>query len=112
MVRRTILGALLIGLISTICMTCAAADEDKTTARVVGQLTKIEGKTLTIVPVEGQATVIFCTDATKISRENDKVQLKFEDLQVGQQVRAYYNKNDNSIIGIFIDSPPPATPAP
>jgi hypothetical protein len=77
-----------------------AAENAPTTVRVAGQLTKIEGKALTIT-ADGKDTVITCTDATKFSRDGSGA-ARFEDLQVGQPVRAYYTAADNTAQAVII----------
>ena len=88
-----------------------AAQTTPAAVRVAGQLTKIDGKALTITTtVSGLArdTIITCNDATKFSRDGDKpgTQLKFEDLKVGQQVRAYYTKAENIALAVIIAAAP------
>ena len=116
MSSRTMLATLLIGLVGMICMPAARAEAESTnsTMNVAGQLTKIDGKTLTIVSTTGHETVIVYTGATKISRAggNSAEPLKYEDLKVGQQVRAYYSNNDKAAFGVIIVNPSAAPPAP
>jgi hypothetical protein len=85
-----------------------SAADGKNAARVAGPLVKVDGKTLTI----GE-TVITCNGATKFLREGDKsaASAKLEDLQVGQQVRAYYSRTDGSAMAVFIVKSPAADPA-
>ena len=110
MLKRTMLGAMLIGFVGAIWMPAALAETNA--VRTAGQLTKIDGKTLTIAPSAGQETVITCDDATKISRDGG--QATFGDLQVGKQIRAYYGPADHLAKAVIIakdsvEPPPPAT---
>ncbi len=88
--RVTILGMLVafVGL-----MTLANAGENP--VRLVGNLTKVDGKNLTITADGGQNTVVTCNDATKFRRDEDNATLKFEDIKVGLRLRVYYSKADN-----------------
>ena len=89
----------------------AAADNTNATLRIVGQLTKIDYHSLTIVTTGGVATVIHYTGATMIERETDhNTPLHYTDLQVGQQVRAYYSNNDKAVFGVIITSPAGTVP--
>ena len=115
MSSRTMLAAALSGLVGVMFLTAARADTDTRNAvRVAGQVTQIDGTMLTIAPAAGEATVITCSAATRISRDGEKslVQAKFEDLQVGQQVRAYYSKADNAAAAVIIANAPAANSAP
>lgn len=115
MSSRTLFAATLIGLISVMLIPAARAETNTQNAlRVAGQVTKIDGKTLTIIATDGKDAVITCTDATKISRDGDKsiVPATFEDVQVGQSVRAYYSKTDNSAAAVIIAKSVPAKSAP
>lgn len=86
--------------------------------RVAGELKKIDGKALTISTTVDKAAkdvVIVCGGETKFSREGDKTgaQVKFEDLQVRQQVRAFYTKADSVALTVVIAKPQaPDTRAP
>jgi len=75
--------------------------------RIAGRLTRINGKAITIAPVEGEDVTITCGESTKITLELDKAVKpgKFGDLQIGQQLRAYYFKSDNGAFAIFIANP-------
>ena len=88
------------------------------TVRVAGQLTKIEGNALTIATAIGSAlqeTVVTCDGLTKFSRRGDKsTPAGFEDLKVGQSVRAYYDRTGNVALGVIIveGAAPSPTPSP
>lgn len=101
--KRTLAAILLIGLVG-LAFTAAATAEDAKPIRIAGKLTKIDGKALTITEKEGKDTVVTCNDATKVHRDGDKPdkQSKFEDLKVGQQVRAYCNKADKVVVHMHI----------
>jgi hypothetical protein len=109
MSSRAKLVAMLIGLVGLALATAAVADEAKP-IRVAGKLTKIVGKAITITTTEGtetKDTVVTCNDATKISRDaRPNVLLKFKDLRVGQQVRAYCRKADNVALHVHIAKAP------
>ncbi len=102
---RTISIALLIGLAAVALATAVLADDTKP-VRVAGELTKIDGKSLTITTGTGadaKSTVVTCNAATKISWDNKPgVPAKFKDLKVGQQVRAYCNQADNVALHVHI----------
>ena len=106
MFKRTMMVGLLAGLVGLAFTTAVVAcGHGPASVGITGQLTKIDGKTLTITMGKGtKNTVITCNDATKISRKGDKsgTQAKFEDLQVGQAVRAYYTKADNVAVAVII----------
>ncbi|MCY2931280.1 MAG: FecR domain-containing protein [Planctomycetota bacterium] len=74
---------------------------DTKPVRIAGQLTKIEGKVLTITD-GGKDTVVTCNDATKVKRDGQEAPAKFEDLQVGQHVRAYCTPTDHVALHVFI----------
>lgn len=67
MSNRTIIFSTLIGIIGAVVTSAAlAADTDtKNAVRVAGQLTKIDGKSLTIAAADKE-TVITCTDALRM----------------------------------------------
>ena len=75
--------------------------------KLVGQLMKIDGKSLTITVKDGDKstdTVITCNDATKITQQGEEKKpapAKFEDLKVGQQVTAFYNA-EKVAVGVMI----------
>jgi len=96
MSRRTVFVALLIGAIG-FAFTAAATAQDTKPVRIAGKITKIEGKAVTI-----DATVVTCNDATKVSRDGQTAPAKFEDLQVGQEVRAYCTPTDKIVLHIHI----------
>jgi hypothetical protein len=96
-----------------------------------GKLTKIDGKALTITTTaEGQTkeTVVTCNDATRILKTTQPAAgaaeapkrgrgpgtpAKFEDLEVGQQVMALYNAEDNiaRLVRIVPEAAAPSSPA-
>ena len=88
--------------------------------RVGGQLTKIDGKSLTLAVKSGDGTkdvVVTIADVTKVStREDTKgakpVDAKVEDLKVGQSVRVNYDKTTNVAASIIIMVKPAAAAAP
>jgi hypothetical protein len=95
----------------------AMAQTKSDTVSVTGQLKKIEGKALTLTTPVGSAlqeTVITCDGLTKFSRRGDKVTpAAFDDLKIGQSLRAYYDRTDNVALGVIIvDSPAPPRPTP
>ena len=114
MSKRAILTTLMIGMAGMLFMPAAqaAADNTNETIRIVGQLTKIDYHSLTIVSTSNQEAVLHYTGASMIERESDhNAPLKYTDLQVGQQVRVYYSKNDKAVFGIIIlDRPVTAKP--
>jgi hypothetical protein len=110
MSRRTLLVAFLIGLVGMVFAIPAMAQDSKNAIRIVGQLTKIEGKALTITD-GGKETVVTCNDATKVGRDSDKATLTFADLKVGQPVRSYYDKTNNIAIIVRIADAPTTTTA-
>ena len=116
MTNRIMRIFLVIGLVGAAFLPAARAEAVSTnsTLRVAGQLTRIDGRNLTIVSTAGQEVVVLYTEATKISRKgpNSEEALKYEDLKVGQQVRAYYSNNDKAVFGIIIDPPLAAPPGP
>ena len=116
-------------------------------ANVTGKLTKIDGKALTIAPAaeaaakeakeakEVKDVVVTCDDSTRVFKmmptdeaapatekgkeapRGRRVPAKFEDLKVGQQVRAYYNDKTGLARGVTITTveaaaSSPATTAP
>ncbi len=100
--RLAVLLAILAGLVYT--ASAAAADN----VRLVGQLTKIDGKALTITStVDGKSkdTVVTCNDATKYRRDEGNKWVKFSDLEVGQTLRVYYGKDDNVAALVNIAKP-------
>ncbi len=99
MCKRTVLALVLIGVIG-FAFTAAASAADKP-IRLAGKITKIDGKALTI-SVDGKETTITCNDATKFRRDGQSGASKFEDLQVGQSVRAYYLAADNTAQSVII----------
>jgi hypothetical protein len=75
--------------------------------RIAGKLAKIDGKALTITADDGSGDVtIMCTDATKFRRDGAQTDAKLADLAVGQMVRAYYNKADNTANAVIIAKAP------
>ena len=112
MSNRTMLGAMLIGLVVMMFTPAALADTNMTD--VAGHLTKIDGKTLTIDSNARQSTVVTCNGATRFSQSGG--QAKFENLKVGEQVWAHYSKTDNTASEVTILKPatmsPPLLPAP
>jgi len=107
MSSRITSGALFAGLVGIVLATVATAGEVKP-ERIAGELTKIDGKALTITVKaenETKSTVITCTDATKLARDGAKEPVTLEDFKVGQQVRAYYNKADNTALAVMIANP-------
>ena len=106
MLRRTMLVALLVGLVGFVFTSVAAADETSP-VRVAGKLTKIDGKALSIAADDGSDVTITVNDATKFRRDGDKdAAVTLADLQVGQSVRAYYNKADNVATAVIIAKTP------
>lgn len=95
---------LVVLLIGVFCLSLAAVATaaDTETVRIAGKLTKIDGKALTITGTDGKATVVTCNDASKVSRDGQTEPAKFEDLKVGQEVRAYCTKADNIVQHIHI----------
>lgn len=117
MSKRAIVAALWVGVAGMAGMLTPnvwAESDTNATIRVAGQLAKIDGKMLTIATTEGREITLIYTGATKISRAgaNSSQPLKYEDLKVGQQVRAYYSNYDKAVFGVIIDRPKTATPAP
>lgn len=98
--QRTLLTAAVIALAS-FAFTVATLAADAKPVRIAGQLTKIEGKVLTITD-GGKDTVVTCNDATKVKRDGQEAPAKFEDLQVGQHVRAYCTPTDHVAVNVFI----------
>ena len=109
MSRRTLLVAFLIGLVGMVFAIPAMAQDSKNAVRLVGQLTKIEGKALTITE-GGKDTVVTCNDMTKFGRDSDKATVKLEDLKIGQPVRTYYDKTTNVALIVRIADAPGAAP--
>jgi hypothetical protein len=110
------IATVLLAVATVVGLSAVLVAQDTAKARVAGQLTKIEGKALTITAtVEGQAkdTVITCNEATKFSRDGAQgVTVTFADLKVGQSVRAYYTTADNIAMAVMIQQPAaPAQPA-
>ena len=109
------LGITLLAVVMVFGLTPVLLAQGTTTnVRVAGQLTKIEGKALTITTtVDGVAndTVVTCNDATKFARDGDKTPVTFNDLKVGQSVRSYYNKADNVAAAVIIAAAPGTTTA-
>ena len=98
MSKRTMSGAMLIGL--AVLMFSPAALADTGMALAAGRLTGIDGKTLTIASNAGQATVVTCNDATSISQSGARA--TFGDLQVGEQVWARYSRTDKTASEVTI----------
>ena len=95
MFTRMTMVALLAGFVGFMYTTSAIAADKP--VRLVGQLAKIAGKTLTIVSTTddgSKTTVVTCQGATKVRRDADNATLKFADLKVGQTVRVYYTTSD------------------
>lgn len=106
MFKHTTMVVLLVGLVGFAYATSAIAANDQ--VRLVGQLAKIAGKTLTIVtPAEIGSTrmVVACNDATKIRRDADNTFVKVADLKVGQTVRVYYIESDKIATLVNIAKP-------
>ena len=84
----------------------------KSAVRVIGQLTKIEGKKLTITDTAGQETVITCITATRFSQAGEKTvtPVKFEALKVGMQVSSYYSKDYKLAFAVTISTAPAEVP--
>ena len=92
-----VVAAVLAGL----AFSALAGAEDTKPVRIAGQLTKIEGLALTITD-GGKDTVVTCNEATKINRDGNTTALKFEDLKVGQHVRAYCTPTDHVALHVHI----------
>jgi D-alanyl-D-alanine carboxypeptidase len=58
--------------------------------RLVGKLTAITGKTLTIAGENGTTVTVTCNDATKYRRDATNSPAKSSDLKVNQILRVYY----------------------
>ena len=108
-------GVVLLAVAMVFGLTAVVVAEDAKPVRVAGQISKIEGKAVTITATVDNATkdtVITCNDATKYRRDgapgSAPSNAKFEDLQVGQQVRAYYTAADKIATTIIIANAPPA----
>jgi hypothetical protein len=97
MFDRIMSVALLLGLAGFVA-SATAGDA----VRLAGELTKIDGKALTIT-ADGKGTVVTCDDATKIGRGGG--QATFADLRVGQSVRAYHSKSGNVAAAVFVAKP-------
>ena len=97
--HRTLLTALVIGLVAFAFTAAFAADAKP--VRIAGQLTKIDGMALTITE-GGKDTVVTCNEATKINRDGSSTPLKFEDLKVGQHIRAYCTPTDHVALHVHI----------
>lgn len=115
MPRRALLLAGLTGLLA-LTWTVLAPAQDAKGARVAGRLTRIEAKALTVSSTADgaeTATVLNIGEKTRYSRDGDKTSYpaKFEDLQVGQSVRVYYNAVDNVIGVVCIERAPAPAPA-
>jgi hypothetical protein len=117
MSMRKMLMAALVGLTGILFAAPANAADAQQAIRLVGQLTKIEGKSFTITDA-GKDTVVTCNEATRFGRDGDKVPAKLEDFKVGLPVRSYYDKTTNVAMVVMIVNPnvpnpevavPPAT---
>ena len=104
MFKRMTMVAVLVALIGFAFTTSAIAADNP--IRLVGQLAKIAGKTLTITANEGSQTVVVtCNDATKYRRDANNTWVKAADLKVGQTVRVYYTKSSNIATLVNIAKP-------
>lgn len=92
-----VVAAVLTGL----AFAAVALAEDAKPVRIAGQLTKIDGMALTITD-GGKDTVVTCNEATKVNRDGNNTPLKFEDLKVGQHIRAYCTPTDHVALHVHI----------
>ena len=114
MSMRKMLMAALVGLTGILFAAPANAADNQQAIRLVGQLTKIEGKSFTITDA-GKDTVVTCNEATRLGRDGDKVPAKLEDFKVGLPVRSYYDKTTNVAMVVMIvnpNAPKPTVAAP
>jgi hypothetical protein len=111
MSTRTMPLALMTGVMGLVFTTAAFA-QNTNAVRVAGQLTKIDGKTLTIATTGAQPaeTAITCNDQTKFVRDGEKAAATFADLQVGQPVRAYYTSSGKIALAVMIATPSSVPP--
>ncbi len=101
MFKRLTMVALLAGLLGFAYTTSAIAADSQ--VRLVGKLTKIAGKTLTVASTADDGSknvVITCDDATKFRCDAANACVKFADIKVGQTVRVYYTKSKNNIAAL------------
>ena len=106
MFKRTTMVALLVGLVGFAYATSVIAADDQ--VRLVGKLAKVAGKTLTVASTAdkgGKPVVVTCNDTTKYRRDADNAWVKAADLKVGQTVRVYYGKVDNTASLVNIAKP-------
>ena len=95
-----------IGLSAGVMAQDAPKEKPKPT-KIVGELTKIAEKALTISVKDGDKTtetVITCTEKTRVTQQGEEQKpapAKFEDLKVGQQVTAHYNA-EKMAVGVMI----------
>lgn len=101
MATRTVALALLLAAVGFVSVSPALGEGTKPEP-IQGQLTKIDGKRLTVTSA-GAVVVVACDDQTKLSREAAPgTAAKFEDLQVGQMLKGYYRPADGVALAVVI----------
>ena len=68
----------------------AAVTKPNRVAGQIHQIDRINGVTTLNITDGVKAVILTCNAETKVNRDGDKTALKLDDLQVGQQIRAYY----------------------
>lgn len=84
-----------------LAQTTATTQPDKP-IRMVGNITKIDGTTLTIKGLDGTEVAVTCNDATKYSQDGSTAKLTLDAFKVGQKVRTYYRIADKVVLNLII----------
>jgi hypothetical protein len=93
MTKRTLLATLALTLLGIFLASTAGAAGPQQT-RLVGKLTAIAGRTLTIAGENGATVTVTCNDATKYRRDATSSPATFADLAVEQVLRVYYGPDN------------------
>ena len=85
----------------------ATPPSDTKAIRLVGNITKIDGKALTITgDADGKDLVLTVTDATQYRQDGSTDKLTFDSFKVGDHVRVYYASKDNTIGDLILTKAP------
>jgi hypothetical protein len=88
-----------------LCFAYPAFAADTQQTRLVGKLTAIAGKTLTIAGANGSTVTITCNDATKYRRDATNSFVSFAELVVGQTLRVYYGSDNVATLVNIVKAP-------
>ena len=93
MSKNLLLATLALALLG-ICLNSPTCAADTQQTRLVGKLTAIAGKTLTIACENGSTVTVTCNDSTKYRRDANNSLVTFAELIVGQTLRVYSGPGD------------------